>query len=174
VNVPEKQEYKLDNPQTARLTHRPTHQTLLVSKPLAASGYNDTDMRYVIKPYELASFAKNVWVAPPAEMLQTVLLESLQNSGYFFAVVRAPFSGNTTRRLDTQILSLKQNFLKKPSYVDVVIKADLVNEKTNRLIRSKRFEAHLKAPEDSPYGGVLAANKAVNQIMKQIVRFSAL
>lgn len=165
------QEYRLDNPSKITLRRAPTSQSILVSKPLAASGYGNNDMRYTKKPYELASFANSSWINPPADMLETLLVESLQNSKYFHAVVRAPFSGITNLRLDTQLLMLRQNFISKPSRVDIVINANLVSEKNNKVIRSRRFQAHETAPEDSPYGGVLAANKAINRIMKQIVRF---
>lgn len=173
VKVPPVQEYKLEKASTVRTRQTAHRYTLLVSKPLAASGYTTRDMRYMAKPYELASFAKNSWVAPPADMLETLLIESLENSQHFYAVVRAPFAGMTHYRLDTQLLSLRQNFLKRPSRIELAIKADLINQKTNKIVRSKRFIAEVKATEDTPYGGVMAANKAVRNVLGQIVRFSS-
>lgn len=172
VKVASIQEYKLESPSTLHVRNKPTRATILVSKPLAASGYTTSDMRYVVKSYELSSFAKNSWVAPPADMLETMLIESLQNSGYFYGVVRAPFAGTTAYRLDTQLLSLRQNFLKRPSRIDLAIKAELVNETTKKIVRSKRFVTHVNALEDTPYGGVMAANRAMNNLMVQIVRFA--
>jgi cholesterol transport system auxiliary component len=165
-----KNQYKLISYSKLRLASRYSRNSILVKNPTAMSGYVSNQMLYVDKPYELDAFAKNQWVDSPANMLLPLLTQSLSNSRYFYAVATLPYIGKTDYRLDTTIIKLHQNFLSKPSRVEVVIKAMLAND-NNRLIASHTFSSTVVASKDTPYGGVIAANKAVKKITESITKF---
>ena len=148
-----------------------TSMTLLVSEPVAAPGYDSSKMRYMITPYKLQSFSKNKWVAPPANMLLPVFVQSLLKSGYFKAVVTSPFSGLTDYNLQTDVLEFEQNFMRPQSRFVVTVQADLVNSHTNKIQASRRFSSIVPAQQNDPYGGVMAANQAVAQVSSQIAQF---
>jgi cholesterol transport system auxiliary component len=148
-----------------------THKTLLVSNTTATPAYQTTDMLYEQHAYELKAFAKNRWIAPPAQMLTPVIAENLRAQAYFKAVVTAPFVGSTDLRLDTQLLSFKQEFLADCSQFKMSLQAVLVNTETRKIIASRRFDAVVQAPENTPYGGVYAANKATAIIMNAVGAF---
>lgn len=148
-----------------------TNMTLLVSDPIAAPGYDSSHMRYMITPYKLQSYSKNKWVAPPANMLLPVFVQSLLNTGYFKAVVTTPFSGLTDYNLQTDVLEFEQNFMRPQSRFIVTVQADLVNSKTNTIQASRRFSAIVPAQQNDPYGGVMAANQAAAQVSSQIAQF---
>ena len=145
--------------------------TLLLSNPTAAPGYQTAAMVYMMTPYELRSYADNRWVAPPAQMLLPLLLSALRAEGYFYAVVSPPFSGITNLRLDTQLVKLQQEFLLPTSRVRLVVQAQLINNTTNRIVASRRFETVISALENNPYSGVRSANKAAAVLSRQIARF---
>ncbi|OGO90989.1 MAG: hypothetical protein A3F41_05085 [Coxiella sp. RIFCSPHIGHO2_12_FULL_44_14] len=148
-----------------------TESTLLVTMPIAASGYQSAAMIYLLTPYELKSYVNNRWVASPAQMLLPLLVDALSRTGYFYAVASAPFSGMTQFRLDTQLLTLQQEFLLPTSRVRLVIQAFLIRNRDNRIVASQRFSINLPAVGNTPYSGVLAANKAVFLITQQIAAF---
>lgn len=148
-----------------------TGYTILMSMPVAASGYQSSDMIYVQKAYKLKSFANNRWASPPAEMLLPLMAQRLRSYGFFKAVVTPPFSGVTNYRLDTQLLVLQQEFLHPTSIVRMVMQATLVNNTTNRVVASRRFQVMVTAPDNNPYSGVLAANKASDIMSKRISTF---
>src|SRR5262245_40138409 len=78
-----------------------TDQVLLVSLLIAVTAFQGKDMLYVHEPYQLASFSRHTWIASPDDMLATLLVQSLQNTGYFYAVVSSPYVGSADLRLDS-------------------------------------------------------------------------
>lgn len=145
--------------------------TLLVSDPVASPGYKSADMRYMMTPYKLQSFSQNKWVSPPAEMLLPNIVQALANTGRFKAVVTTPFSGLTNYNLQTDILEFEQNFMHPQSRFVLSMQADLVNSKTNKLVASRRFRIVEPATQNTPFGGVMAANRAVAKANAQLARF---
>jgi len=163
--------YKLDAYSTKKFSPSYTHQSLLITMPEATAGYQFSTMLYVKKPFELASFANNAWVDQPAHMLLPLLAQSLQSSNYFYAISSSINSEHTDYRLDTQLIELQQNFLKKPSQIDLVVKVVLTHVSDSRAVASRVFSEHANCPTDTPYGGVVAANLATKRLTARISEF---
>ena len=164
-------EYKLDTFSEKKLANHYSKLSLLVAVPEAVAGYDTQDMRYINKPYELSSYAHNAWVDTPAEMLLPLILQSLQRSGYFYVVASTPVTENTDYRLDTQLIELEQNFLTKPSRIDLTVKVVLTHVPDNRIVASQLISEHVNCPSDTPYGGVVAANQATKLFTAKLVNF---
>ncbi|WP_367608414.1 hypothetical protein [Legionella sp. W05-934-2] len=164
-------EYQLSSYSHKKYESYPSKSTLLVVKPQAVGGYQTSEMLYIKKPYELMSFAYNAWVDPPANMLFPLLLQSLNSANYFHAIDSTPYAKETTYRLDTLLLSLHQNFLTKPSTVQMSIKAVLSRSNDNQVIDSIIIKTQKPCPEDTPYGGVIAANEAVKTVTGAVTDF---
>ncbi|MBA2711008.1 MAG: membrane integrity-associated transporter subunit PqiC [Tatlockia sp.] len=164
-------QYKLDSFSVQRLGQSYSRQSIFISLPEAAAGYQDSTMMYVRRPFELNSFTKNSWVDQPANMLLPLLAQSLQSTSYFYAVTSTANSEHTDYRLDTQLIKLQQNFLTIPSQVDFAAKVVLTHVSDKRVIASRLFSDHVKCPSDTPYGGVIAANKATRLFTAKVSKF---
>lgn len=153
-------QYKLEN-----FSHKPISKehkySLLLTQPEAVTGYQTERMLYLKKPYELSSFAHNAWVGTPANMLFPVMISSLRSSGFFYAVSSTPYADKADYRLDTRLLVLHQNFLQHPSTIDLSVNVVLTHIASRRVIASKIITKRPVCAEDTPFGGVLAANQAV-------------
>lgn len=171
VKTPVSNQYKLDSFNSKPLGRNLAKQSILITAPEAAAGYQSSEMLYIKKPYELSAFANNAWVDQPANMLLPLLAQSLQRSGYFFAVTSSVNSEHTDYRLDTQLIELQQNFLKKPSQIDFVAKVVLTHMSDNRVIASRLISQHINCPADTPYGGVIAANLATKRFTAEVSDF---
>lgn len=145
--------------------------SLLVSMPDATAGYQSEQMIYTDKAFELSHFAHNAWVSSPANMLYPLITQSLQQTHVFFAVASGPDADKTDYRLDTQLIELKQDFTKKPSEVSLTARAVLTHIPDNRTVVSRTFQQRIPCPEDTPYGGVLAANQAVLAFTEHLTAF---
>lgn len=145
-----------------------TSKTILITTPVATPGYESSNMIYVMVPYQLRSFANHHWVSSPAQLLLPLLANHMRARGYFKGVVTSPFSGGTTYQLNTQLLVLQQEFLQPQSVVRLTMQATLLSGATGKMIGSRVFEAVVPAKNNNPYGGVLATNKAANQVLSQI------
>jgi cholesterol transport system auxiliary component len=171
VKVSVKNQYQLSAYSTKQLVKEPMPITLLVTPPDAAAGYQTDQMLYTKKPFELEPFAKNAWVNPPADMLYPLILQSLQRTNLFKAVTSNAYTLGVNYRLDTQLLALDQNFLNKPSILEFSAKMVLTHVSDNKVLASKIVNLQIPCPSDTPYGGVIAANKATQQFTAILAHF---
>jgi cholesterol transport system auxiliary component len=171
VKLPVSSQYQLS---AFNGTHRANHVSstvLLITHPEAVSAYQTEAMLYMRKPFKLETFAHNAWSATPADMLYPLLLKTMQKTAAFHAITTSPYSEEADYRLDSQILDLKQNFLKKPSTLEMTVKVVFTHIKDNHVLGSKIITLCIPCPSDTPYGGVLAANRASYQLTGFIAAF---
>ena len=162
INNAVNNQYKLESFSAKKTTKEKTALTILISQPDAIAGYQTEQMLYIEKPFELSNFAHNAWISSPANMLYPLIMQSLQHSHYFHAVVSGPDADKTDYRIDTQLIELQQNFLTKPSVIELVANVVLTHISDNRVVASRIIRERVPCPADTPYGGVVAANKAAN------------
>ncbi len=163
-------QYKLEG-YSQEVSSKRLPYSLLISQPEAMVGYQTEQMMYIQKPYQLTAFSENAWVGPPANMFYPLLVQSFQSSRAFKAVASSPFADKVNYRLDTQILAMEQNFLTKPSRYVMTVKAVLTHVTHNQILSSQVFTVRVPCTQDSPYGGVLAANKASTILTQRIKAF---
>ncbi|HXE38925.1 MAG TPA: ABC-type transport auxiliary lipoprotein family protein [Azonexus sp.] len=147
--------------------------TLVVNLPRAAAGYNSQRMIYLRQPYALEYFAHSQWVDTPARLLQPLIIAAVERSGRFGAIVAMPVSSSGDFRLETELLRLQQEFLSQPSRVHLTLRATLTDMATRRVVAWRQFDAVVPAASDDPYAGVVAANRAVGEVLEQLAAFCA-
>lgn len=147
--------------------------TLIVNPPRAAAGFDSQRIIYVRESHKLEYFAYSAWVDPPALMLTPLLVDAMQNSGAFSAVVPAPGAAVGDWRLDTEIIRLQHEFHTQPSRVRFTLRAYLIDSKTRRVVAWREFDDYATAASEDPYGGVVAANRVVQAVLDKLSVFSA-
>ncbi len=145
--------------------------TLLVAPPETEIAYDTTQMAYTIMPYQMAYFGKNRWASTPSQMLQPLIVQTLQNSHRFHAVVIPPSLARYDYVLNTQISKIQQDFTVQPAMFNLVINAQLNRLIGGQVIATKQFIVNEPMPMNSPYGGVIAGNQATKIILRQIADF---
>lgn len=171
IKNPIEHRFQLSAFSTDQLALSTSSATLLITPTDAVDGYQTEQMHYLIRPFALKNFTKNNWFSPPATMLYPLLIQSLQRSSYFKAVSSGVYTSKTTYRLDTQLIALQQNFIKKPSVLELKVKAIVTRVDDNQILASHLFRQSISCSEDTPYGGVMAANQATYELTKAITRF---
>ncbi|WED44679.1 ABC-type transport auxiliary lipoprotein family protein [Legionella cardiaca] len=164
-------QYKLGAFSKKQLTKKSSNHSIFVNTPDAVAGYQSESMLYTDKAYELTPFVHSAWVDEPAEMLLPLIVQSLQRSGYFRVVASSPGAEVAEYRLDTQLIELQQNFLTKPSTVNFVVKIVLVRVEDNHVVASRIINHLVPCPADTPYGGVIAANRATELFTAILTQF---
>ena len=165
-------EYMLDT-MPKNIAKKPRHhKSMYVPIPQASTVYNTTLMAYQEKAHEISYFAKNRWAATPAQMLQPLIIDTLQKTQYFRAVGGNGTTGNYDYMLNTQILAFQQEFYTHRSVVKVTLRAQIVKISTNKIIAVKEFSVVEPAPYYAPYGGVIAANRATSKILTQLAKWT--
>ena len=146
---------------------------MIVNPPTAAAGFDSQRIIYVRETHKLEYFAHSEWVDPPARMLTPLLVAAVESTGAFRAVVLTPSAAAGDLRLDTEIIRLQHEFLTQPSRVRFTLRAYLVDDKTRRVLAWREFDAVVPAASENPYGGVVAANRAVQTVLEDLAAFCA-
>jgi cholesterol transport system auxiliary component len=173
VNVAPETTYSLNQTPILTPSKTPSSATLMVMHVNAIRGFDSANMMYQKAPYELASFAKNAWLSPPASMMTPLIIKAMQDSNLFQAVVLGPSLSNTTYVLNASLLGLYQDFTVTPSEEVLRLDVSLTNGSTLQLIADQIITERVPAKEENPYGGVVAANQAMSNALIAMTQFVA-
>jgi cholesterol transport system auxiliary component len=121
--------------------------------------------------HQLEHFAHSDWADTPARMLAPLIASAVQKGGGFRAVVPATSGMAAELRLDTEVLRLQQEFGGGPSRVRFTLRATLSDNKARQVISWREFDETIVSASEDAYGGVVAANRAVQLVMEQLARF---
>ena len=147
---------------------------IAVGMPRTRPGFDTPQIAYVQQPHELNYYAVNRWAATPSHMLAPLLAQALEQSGGFRAVVQAPGAVPADIRLDIELIRLQQDFGTQPSRAQITLRAQLTEVRSRRVLATKLFDEAENAPSANAYGGVIAANRALQRILNQLAEFCAL
>jgi cholesterol transport system auxiliary component len=160
-------------PDTTRSPQQKRGHVLSVSMPRARAGFDTAQMVWVNQEHGLNVYSRNRWADTPARMLAPLLAQALERSGAFHAVVQTSSAVSATLRLDTELIRLQQDFSVKPSRVQLTLGAQLVDIGTRRVIASAEFDETENAASEDAYGGVRAANLALERLLARLSSFCA-
>lgn len=147
--------------------------TLIVSPPHAAAGFDSQRMIYQRDPYKMEHFAQSEWIEPPARMLAPLIIAAIERTGAFRAVIITPSTAAGDLRLDSQIIRLQQDFRTHPGSVRFTLRATLIDENTRRVVAWREFDHSVATTREDPYGGVVAANHALQTTLENLATFCA-
>lgn len=145
--------------------------TLEVSMPSAAPGFSTARMVYQREANQLEAFAYSRWAESPAQMVQAVMIDALQRSGLFAAALPAPAAVRPDFTLQGDALSVLQRFEGGASTAEISLDVQLVDEHRARLLAAQRLSASVPA-EPRPQAGVDAANRALAQLVQELVQLT--
>jgi len=100
---------------------------LLVLPPATSPAYDTTRMAYSIRPYQLGYFRDHEWAETPAQMIQPLLVKTLQQTGIFVAILTPPESGHISYALRTDILELVQDHTVNPPVLRLALRLQLLD-----------------------------------------------
>jgi len=154
------------------ISSRASHtSTLMVSVPVARQIYDTTQMAYTKKAYQIEYFSQNQWAEAPAQMLQPLLVKALQSTHHFHAIIVPPTLDHYEYSLDTQLLKFEEDFTYRIPRFNMTMRAQLSRTSVNQVVATREFSVSEEIPQATPYGGVIAANRASERILAEITRF---
>jgi cholesterol transport system auxiliary component len=145
--------------------------TLLVLTPETVPAYATAQMAYSTQAYQIAYFAKNEWVETPSQMIQPLIVQTIQNTQYFDEVHSAPYFGHHTFGLRVEILEFKQDFTSEPATLQISMRVSLIRDASNQIVASKELSVRQPMAEKTPYSGVVAANEAMPKLLRELAKF---
>ena len=147
--------------------------SIVVALPNAAPGFDSTRMVYLRQPQALQFYAYAEWVDTPARLLLPLLVQAVQQTGAFRAVLQAPSSATGALRLETELLRLQHDHTASPSEVRLTLRAVLLDTATRQPLGTREFDARVPAPSDDPAGCVAAAATASRRVLAELANYAA-
>ncbi|HYN53111.1 MAG TPA: ABC-type transport auxiliary lipoprotein family protein [Methylotenera sp.] len=176
ASPPQSSYYSLDGresrPNEQKLQPAPmVKRAMIINTPRAAAGYDSQHIIYVRQAHKLEYFAHSEWIDTPARMLAPLLVNAIEDSHAFSAVVQYPNHVIGDVRLDSEIIRLQQEFTSQPSKVRFTLRVYLVDNLTKKVIAWREFDETAIATSDDPLGGIVAANIAVQAVLEKLTVF---
>jgi len=165
--------YSLDNPTLrgqAPTDHAPT---LLVTPPVAAPGFDSQHIIYTRVAHQLEYFARSQWVDTPARMLAPMIVDTLAASGAFQAVAPATSAAAGDLRVTTEIVRLEHDFTTQPGQLRFTLRVAVLDNASRKVLAWREFDEAVVPDSDAAYDGIVAANRAVQQGLKELSGFCA-
>jgi len=144
---------------------------LVVYPPQTRPVYDTIEMAYMTRPYEIAYFSQHEWAEPPAQMLQPLLVGTLQNTRFFSAVLTPPHAGPHSFALRTEIRELIADFTSEPAALQLSLRFQLSEGATGAVVATKDISIREPMQQKTPYAGVVAGNDAAAKALLELARF---
>jgi cholesterol transport system auxiliary component len=164
--------YVMEAQRATKPAHVKRNLVLSVGQPQARSGFDTSQMVYVRQPHELNYFVASRWADTPARMLGPLLVQAMEQTGSFRAVVQAQGAVRADVRLDTELIRLWHDFSTQPSRVQLSLRAQLIDVRGQKVLAAKQFDDVENAASDNAYGGVTATNRVLQRVLDQMADFA--
>ncbi|HMA08885.1 MAG TPA: ABC-type transport auxiliary lipoprotein family protein [Ramlibacter sp.] len=146
--------------------------TLLVFTPRSRPLYDTVRMAYQRQSQEVEYFSRHEWAETPAQMLQPLLVRTLQDVGSFSAVATPPYSGPYDWGLRTEIGELVADFAPDPAVLRLLLRLQLQDGASGRVVATRDVSVREPLRQRTPEACIAAANAATAQALLEVARFA--
>lgn len=145
--------------------------TVLVYPPATMPVYDTVLMAYRTEPREIAYFSQRQWGATPSQMIQPLLVTTLENTHAFRIVLTPPYTGPYEYSLRTEVLDLIQDFAPKSATLVLSLRFQLAGYGEGKVIATRNISVREPMLQMNSRSGVIAANEATAKVLQQMAEF---
>lgn len=148
---------------------------LVVEPPVAAAGLNTSRIALQRSPVSLDYFARANWSDTAPAMVQTLLIESFENSGRIVAVSRESIRLRPDYLLQTELREFAAEYFpdaRQPPLVRARLIAKLVRVRDRAIVGATNAERTQRATAPDMPAIVLAFDEALGGVLKRIVEWT--
>jgi len=147
---------------------------MIVERPIAAAGLNSQKIALQRSPVTLDYFAHANWTDTAPQLVQTLLIESFENTGKIRAVTRESTSLRPDYVLQTELREFQAEYTTgaQAPTVRVRLNAKLIRLPDRTIIGNQTVERTWTATKADMESIVLAFDEALGKVMKQIVEWT--
>ncbi len=147
---------------------------LVVEEPEAAGGLQVQSIALRTNALELQYFANARWTDRAPRMVQTLLVESFENSRRIIAVGRQAIGLRSDFNLRTELREFQAEYENpdKPPLVRIRINAKIVKQPRREIIASDNFEATTRAAGTGLQDVVQAFDDALGKVTRRLVEWT--
>jgi cholesterol transport system auxiliary component len=147
---------------------------LVVEEPTASGGLNSTRIARRSDPTELNYFAEAAWVDRAPQMVQTLLVESFENSHSIVAVGRKAIGLRSDFDLKSELREFQAEYDNGQSLplVRVRLNVKLIKQPRRQIVASANFEAVQRASAANMESIVAAFDDALGKVLRHVVQWT--
>ncbi len=147
---------------------------LVVDEPLASGGLNIDRIALRHSPTELKYFARARWTERAPRMVQTLMVESFENSGAIVAVGRKAIGLRSDYNLITELREFQAEYFESDGIpaVRVRLNAKLVKQPRSAIVASRTFESTIKSEGKAMRHVIRAFDQALGKVLRHTVEWT--
>lgn len=147
---------------------------LVVEEPTASGGLNTTRIARRSSPTELTYFAEAAWIDRAPQMVQTLMVESFENSGAIVAVGRKAIGLRSDFDLKTELREFQAEYDdgEGAPLVRVRLNAKLIMQPRRQIVASENFEATRRAEGPAIEQVIAAFDEALGKVLRRLVQWT--
>ena len=147
---------------------------LVIEEPVAARGLDTPRIVVRLSPTQLKYAAGSRWSSRAPKMVQTLIVESFENSGKIVAIGRQAIGLRSDYNLKTELREFQVEYDGggKNGVVRVRLNAKLIRQPKQDIIASRNFERVVAVENDSMQAIVDAFDTALGKVMKKLVEWT--
>ena len=146
---------------------------LVLDTPIADAALNTTRIALMSSPMQVEYYARSSWTDRAPLMVQTLMIESFENSNRIISVGREGGGLRADFILKTELRELQAEYYDNDNPVaHVMINAKLVAMPSRDIVASQTFEREVEAGADRMSEVIIAFDEALGKVMKRMVEWT--
>ena len=148
---------------------------IVVAEPLAAGGLDSNRIALRPTPTELKYYAQARWTERAPKMIQTLLVESLENTGKIVAVGRQAIGLRSDYDLKTELREFQAEYFSTSETAPMIrvrINAKVITQPRQMIIASRSFESYMPATGSDIGSIVVGFDEALGKVLKETVQWT--
>lgn len=165
--------YRLTPKSTFREDLPPVDWQLVLETPVADAALNTTRIALMRSPMQVEYYARSSWTDRAPLMIQTLIIESFENSDRIVSVGREGIGLRSDFVLKSELRELQAEYFQGAQpLVHVSINAKLVAMPSRDIVASDSFEATVPAAADRMEDVIQGFDEALGKVLKRLVEWS--
>lgn len=145
---------------------------LILEQPLANAGLNTTRIALWPNPTNLEYYARASWTDRAPDMIQTLMIESFENSDKIVSVGRESVGLRADFVLKSELREFQADYRDGVPHGHVGINAKLVKMPERVIVGSEKFDSVVKAEADRLTDIIEAFDTALGKVLKRLVEWT--
>lgn len=165
--------YNIATPKVSDVPSSRVARQVTVSPPTAIRALDTDRIMVSASGGRISYYGDSAWSDRLPRLVQSRLVEAMQDSGAFKAVLTTQDRVDGDFAVATEIRSFQLDVEAGSSAATVAIFCKIVDERQGRVIATREFSARTSAPKDDAAAAVAALQESFNQVTGEMVRWLA-
>lgn len=164
--------YSLDVPKVQKVRQSSYKQKVIkVSFPQSLREQMSQKMNFSYSHNDYGTYMNSEWSNHMSKLLQGTVIDVLDNSKLFKAVLPDTTTLKVNYRLESNIFTFEHQVRGKASYAIISIQFTMIDADTGKLAKSKRFTYKESTPSIDAEGYANATNVAINRLSQDLIEW---